>query len=221
VIGLTLAPPFTVAPPGSLCRSPRRGRRHPGGCRDPWPLPTPPPPVHNGSPPALTLVAHSHRSGPPGQFSVTAPPIPFLSTPLPAPGGEVGDGLRYPPVKMPCPEIFQKIIPGIIPLGDGTRRQHFIYGRLAGPYCRRFKHFTAPPGSSPWTPLLRAVVELRVALSAVDSSCRGEVLGRISGCRCPGGAGWPEEGRRHPEPISFCLLLPVSAVFARVPIYER
>jgi hypothetical protein len=53
--------------------------------------------------------------------------------------------------------FFKKSFPGNYPPGDGTRHQHFIYGRLAGPYCRRFKHFTAPwvfpmdaPFCGPW-----------------------------------------------------------------------
>jgi len=48
----------------------------------------------------------------------------------------------------------------------------------------RFKHFTGAPDLSSWMSPLRAVAGLRVALSAVDLSFRGEVRGRVSGCRC-------------------------------------
>ena len=111
---------------------------------------------------------------------------PITRTPLPAPGGKVGDGTPVPPwSRCPVRKIFQKINPGIIHTGDGTRRQYFIYGRLAGPHCRRFKHFTAPLGPFLMDAPFAGFGGAMLALSAVNLSSRGEVLGRISGCRCP------------------------------------
>jgi hypothetical protein len=121
------------------------------------------------------------------------PPLrqaPFTRPPLPAPGGKPGDGTPTPPVSIwTVRKFFQKIIPGKIPPGDGTRRQHFIYGRLAGPYCRRFKHFTAPLG----LPMDAPFCGPRWGCGGPQRRrfifpSRGEVLGRISWCWCPRGA---------------------------------
>jgi hypothetical protein len=60
-----------------------------------------------------------------------------------------------------------------------------------------------------------------VPLSAVDLSSRGRGLGAdFMVLVPPGGEVGQEHGRRHPGPISFRPLLPVSALFARVLIYS-
>ena len=131
--------------------------RPPGGeagttLRLPWPL----------NPTGATPPTGAQRIGSPGppcpgrpwspaRVSWSAPAAslrqaPFPCTPSSGPWRQTpGLGTSYPPwSRCPVRKFFQKIIPGIIPPGDGTRRQHFIYGRLAGSHCRRFKHFKGP-----------------------------------------------------------------------------
>ena len=179
------------------------------------------------SPPRLAP-AHSHRclASRRGPLPLGPRPdagAPGTRPPLPAPGGKVrGWDSGTPLVKMPRPEIFSKNHSREnTPPGDGTRHQHFIYGRLAGPYCRRFKHFTAPLGLPMDTPFAGRG-------GAVSGSQPRRFIfpgerswGGFHGAGAPGGARLARRRGRHPGPISTCLQLPVSALFARVPIYER
>ena len=79
--------------------------------------------------------------------SALSRPAPFplpLFRPLEA---NPGMGLLPPGINMDRPKIFSKNhFRKNTPRVMGPGHQHFIYGRLAGPYCRRFKHFTAPLG---------------------------------------------------------------------------
>ena len=117
----TLGP--LVAPPGSRFRPSRRGRRHPGGCRDPWPLPAPPPPVHNGPAPAPCPA----RPWSPARASWPTPAAAPGSLPLvplfPAPGGDPATGTPTPPGQDALSgNFFKKSFPGNYPrvMGPGT-----------------------------------------------------------------------------------------------------
>ena len=123
---------------------------------------------------------------------------------------------------MPRPEIFSKNhsrenTPRV--MGPGTNILYMAdwRGLTAGDLS-----ISLPPWVFPWTPPFAG------RGGAVSGPQRrrfilpgGRSWGAFRGAGAPGGAGWPGEGRRHPEPISFRLLLLVSALFARVPIYER
>jgi hypothetical protein len=111
----------------------------------------------------------------------------------------------------------------LLPPG-GTQPQNFIsqIWPVGGPYCRRFKHFTGHPDKLP------LVVPFAGPGGDVSGPQRrrfifpGGGLGAQFGVLVPpGGEVGQERGRRQPEPISFRLQLPVSALFARVLLYGR
>jgi hypothetical protein len=102
----------------------------------------------------------------PGLGSGSAPsrPAPFTCPPLPAPGGESGDGTPVSP-RSRCPgrKFFQKIGPDKRPPGVGTHGGKFQRTKsdLGLPSLRQSKQFPRPPATfPPWAPPLRAVAGL-------------------------------------------------------------
>jgi hypothetical protein len=95
--------------PTPWCRPSKGGRRHPGGCRDPWPLPTPPPPVHNGPAPAPCPGRPWSPAWASQSLPAAAPLVPPAQSPSSGPWRKSrGWDSGTPLVKMPYPEIFSK-----------------------------------------------------------------------------------------------------------------
>jgi hypothetical protein len=114
-----------------MCRPSKEGWLHPGGYRAPWPLPAPPPPVQNGQPAAASPRHHSRRCLASRREPLPLGPRPDAGAPgtrppLPAPGGESGDGTPTPPGQDALSgNFFKKSFPGEYTPGDGTEPKNF------------------------------------------------------------------------------------------------